>query len=71
MKIGGSMTSCGEMIDSDGLWTGVPSTNYITQAYADDVLDVTNSRDEPCAHFSVNGSIVPNATTILCGLETA
>lgn len=29
-----------EMIDSDGLWTGVPSTNYITQAYADDVLDV-------------------------------
>lgn len=29
-----------EMIDSDGLWTGVPSTNYITQAFADDALDV-------------------------------
>lgn len=29
-----------EMIDSGGLWTGVPATNYITQAYADDVLDV-------------------------------
>lgn len=28
-----------EMIDSKGLWTGVPSTNYVTQAYADEVLD--------------------------------
>ncbi len=29
-----------EMIDSNGLWTGVPATNYVTQAYADDVLNV-------------------------------
>ncbi len=28
-----------EMIDSKGLWTGVPSTNYVTQAFADGVLD--------------------------------
>lgn len=28
-----------DMIESTGLWTGVPATNYITQAYADDQLD--------------------------------
>lgn len=29
-----------DMIESTGLWTGEPATNYITQAFADDQLDV-------------------------------
>lgn len=28
-----------EMLSDTGLWTGVPSTNFVTQAYADDQLD--------------------------------
>ncbi|MDX1970876.1 MAG: DUF1553 domain-containing protein [Planctomycetaceae bacterium] len=28
-----------QMIADNGLWTGVPATNFITQAFADDILD--------------------------------